>query len=262
MLNYNNIRKYISSARLNRYEQVCNNDNKRVLKLYQTNLRLSQAFYPLLSLFEIVLRNAINDEMISFYNDPNWLSNQRNNLIYRSTDAVTGRPIENRFLEKKISSILRHNGGRVANGKIVSELIFGFWTELFSPKFFPLVQGQPMRIFNSLPSNTSRSNISRRLKDIRDFRNRIYHNEPIIFSVDQNGNSIFSLSKCQNIYSELKVFFQYFNIDFTTWTRKIDNVEFEINRAECVDALYPKNTYYLNNLILSAKHMKRKYLQN
>ena len=259
MLNYNNIKKYISAARLQRYEAICGNDPKKSLKLYQTNLRLSQAFYPILSLFEIILRNAINDEMIRYYNDAEWLKNRMNSLVYRGVDPNTGKPIVNEYLKKKIANVIRNNRN-ASNGKIVSELSFGFWTDLFEPKYFPLVNGRPMYIFYTFPSGTNRSIISGRLKTIRDFRNRVYHNEPIIFGVDQNGNTIFYTQDCVDIYNELKAFFGYFNLDFKAWTQRIDNVLFEIQRAEFVHKEYPKTTYYSKRIALGIKHYRQKYI--
>ena len=259
-MNYNNIKKYISAVRLQRYEAICGNDPKKSLKLYQTNLRLSQAFYPILSLFEIILRNAINDEMIRYYNDTEWLKNRKNSLVYRGgVDPNTGRPIVNEYLKNKITNVLRNNR-TASNGKIVSELSFGFWTDLFEPKFFPLLNGRPLYIFYSLPAGTNRSIVSGRLKTIKSFRNRIYHNEPIIFGVDQSGNTIFTTQDCVEIYKELKAFFGYFNLDFKVWTRRIDNVLLEIQRAECVHKEYPKITYYSKRIALGIKHYKQKYI--
>jgi hypothetical protein len=117
-----------------------------------------------------------------------------------------------------------------------------------------------MHIFNQLPPNTNRSNISRKLKDIRNFRNRIYHNEPIIFGLDRNGDNIFDVQKCNEIYYELKSFFGYFNIDFKSWTKRIDNVLFEIERAQFVCNEYPKRKYYQKRIMLGIKHYAKKYL--
>ncbi|MGA9212014.1 hypothetical protein [Kaistella sp.] len=37
------------------------NDNKRAKKRYLANIRLAQAFHPVISQFEVVLRNCINN---------------------------------------------------------------------------------------------------------------------------------------------------------------------------------------------------------
>ncbi|WP_339738428.1 hypothetical protein [uncultured Sunxiuqinia sp.] len=72
-MDYNKIKTYLSARRLLRYEQACHYDTQKVLKLYQANLRLTQSFYPLLLLFEVVLRNALNEELTTHFNDPEWL---------------------------------------------------------------------------------------------------------------------------------------------------------------------------------------------
>jgi hypothetical protein len=119
---------------------------------------LSQAFYPILSLFEVILRNAINDEMIRYYNDAEWLKNRKNTLVYHGVNNRNGQPFTNDYLKKKINNILRADR-TASNGKIVSDLNFGFWTDLFEEKYFPLVNGRPMYVFHQLPANTNRGNI-------------------------------------------------------------------------------------------------------
>jgi hypothetical protein len=56
-----------------------------------------------------------------------------------------------------------------------------FWTELFEKKYYKILKGRPIKIFEKLPNDISRVNISNRLNKIRRFRNRINHNEPICF---------------------------------------------------------------------------------
>ena len=109
-MNYDEIRKYLSAARLIRYEEACNNDQKKVLKVYQANLKLSQAFYPLLSLFEVVLRNALNDEPTKHFSDPEWLKNQVNHFmsdpLLTYYDYRLKRNKTNDFLKKSVNKIL------------------------------------------------------------------------------------------------------------------------------------------------------------
>lgn len=84
------------------YEEICNNDTQRALKLYQVNLRLSAAFYPLLSLFEIVLRNALNEELIAHFNDSDWLKNQRSGFMSHPT-------LTNDYLKQSVQKIIKKN---------------------------------------------------------------------------------------------------------------------------------------------------------
>ena len=50
----------LSPARLNKYAQASGNEKAKTLRLYQYNIKLSQRFYGVIGMFEIMLRNAIN----------------------------------------------------------------------------------------------------------------------------------------------------------------------------------------------------------
>lgn len=47
----------LSSERLKRYLDACNNDTRKAMTLYRYNLRLSQEMFTILSCFEVTLRN-------------------------------------------------------------------------------------------------------------------------------------------------------------------------------------------------------------
>ena len=59
-MKYNECLQVLSPARLNKYAQACGNDKAKTLRLYQYNIKLSQRFYGVIGMFEIMLRNAIN----------------------------------------------------------------------------------------------------------------------------------------------------------------------------------------------------------
>lgn len=52
--------KYLSRPRYNRYLIATSNSSNNSKKLYNANLRLAQSFHPILSQFEVVLRNSLN----------------------------------------------------------------------------------------------------------------------------------------------------------------------------------------------------------
>lgn len=256
------IRKYISAARLNKYEVVCKGNNERVLKLYQTNLRLSQAFYPLLSLFEVILRNAINEELTAYFTDGDWLKNQRTGFMIDPSLTYTnpkGKVVPNKFLVNSVNKSLREIDPITDVGKIISDLKLGFWVALFDNYHYKVLKGRPISIFKKLPPRTNRHSIYQRLDQIRNFRNRVYHNEPIIFEKDAKGNHYFSLKPATVILKNIEEFFQWLDLDYTKWTKRINNIPFEIKRAQCVMDHYPKNSYYFNRVIIGLKHYKSKY---
>ncbi len=267
-LDYVKITKYISTPRLHKYETVCTS-NRRALKLYQSNLRLSQAFYPLLSLLEVVLRNAIDHELTIHFNDNNWLRNQRNrfmsdpSLTYKHWK--TGKVRINSFLKDQIETAekkIRKSKSTVTHSKIIADLKFGFWLALFDNTHYTILKGVPIRAFLNLPIGSSRQTVDYKLSRIRDFRNRVYHNESIIFNKDVNGNSSYDLSMANQVYTDIKDIFDWLNLDFIKWTKRIDNVTYELNNTNCVMNNYPSKKYYFHRLIIRVNHYKLKYSRN
>ena len=59
-MKYDECLQVLSPARLNKYAQACGNDRAKTLRLYQYNIKLSQRFYGVIGMFEIMLRYAIN----------------------------------------------------------------------------------------------------------------------------------------------------------------------------------------------------------
>lgn len=242
---------------------ICKGNVKKTLKLYQTNLRLSQAFYPLLSLFEVILRNGLDEELKVYFNDNNWLITQQNGfmsdptLIY--TDRKTGKKRYNHYLKNCVANIITDLGAKATQGKIMADLTFGFWTSLFDKTHYKILNGIPIQIYSNLPPATNRNIVYQKLLRIRDFRNRVYHNEPIIFGRDATGNPTFDLVQARLIYSDIRDFFQWLDLDFDKWTKRINNINFEIERAECIMHKYPSKRYYFKRIFLGIKHYKTKY---
>lgn len=263
-LSYNAIQQYISAARLQNYENVCAGNTDKAIKLYHTNLRLSQAFYPLLSLLEVILRNALNEELSNNFTDPNWLITQQRgfmmhpSLSYR--DPTTGRMKHNYYLKLNVEKSINKAGTHATQGKIIADLSFGFWTALFEPVYFSILSARPMNIFSKLPPSTKRKVVYKKLKKLNDFRNRVYHNEAIIFGKDSFGNNVFSLNDAKEIYQEIQEFFRWLDLDFNEWTKSINNINFEIERAECMIKVYPSKKYYVYRINIGLKHYTNKYL--
>jgi len=260
---YQKIEKYLSKARLRRYEKVCDYDKRRTLKLYQANLRLSRAYYPVLSLFEIVFRNALNEKLIDYFNDTYWLKHQKdqfmNDLSLRGKrkDGTSTKG----YLKNEVDKVMKKLGREASPGKAVADLPFGFWVAMFDAKHYRLLEGSPLDIFIKLPANINRKAIHDRLKKVNNFRNRVYHNEPIIFSLDANNQSVFDLQEANEVYKIIKSFFSWFQLDFNKWTNRIDNIPYELKRSESVMKHYPKWMYYLKRIFHSYCHYKDRYLK-
>ena len=66
---------YLSRPRYNRYLAATANDKERAKKLYNANIRLAQSFHPILSQFEVILRNSLNLKLSAHFGDIDWIIN-------------------------------------------------------------------------------------------------------------------------------------------------------------------------------------------
>ena len=62
--------KYLSRQRFSRYLQAAGSNSTRAKRLYAANIRLAQAFHPILSQFEVVFRNSLNTVLATHFADP------------------------------------------------------------------------------------------------------------------------------------------------------------------------------------------------
>ena len=51
--------------------------------LYFANLKIAQAFHPLLSSFEVILRNQLHYALARHFSDGNWIINQMLGICIR-----------------------------------------------------------------------------------------------------------------------------------------------------------------------------------
>jgi hypothetical protein len=187
-MKFNDFRQYFSAARVNRYLLAADNNKSRAVKLYKANLKTSQAFHPLLGIFEVVLRNRLNDILAAHFADPDWIINQKTGFMsdpsLRFTYKRTGKQKTNDYLKREINKAekrLQKTRTTITSGKIIAEQTLGFWTDLFEVHHYRLLKGKPIQIFNSLQAGYGRKEVNDELDKVRRFRNRLNHNEPICF---------------------------------------------------------------------------------
>lgn len=165
----------ISAPRFATYLQAMGNDRDQALALYEWNLDLSSALIVPLQVCEVAVRNGIA-EAIENVHGANW---PWNNGFIRSLP----RP-KRQFDYNPASDLTRCAASFPTTGKIVAELKFAFWENIFT-------RGQDGRIWNShfrtcfpgAPADQSiaqcRAIAYNDLRSVRRLRNRIAHHEPI-----------------------------------------------------------------------------------
>ena len=86
-MKYEELCLYLSNPRFERYFIASNLNEKRAILIYKENLKVAQSFYPLISFFEVVLRNKLNHELSNYFSDSNWIINQKSKMM--SDPALT-----------------------------------------------------------------------------------------------------------------------------------------------------------------------------
>src|SRR5262245_57045485 len=114
--------QYFSHQRFNRYLAAVNNNSKRAKRLYTANLRLAQAFHPVLSQFEVVLRNALNAKLVSHFSDPDWIINQKRGFMSNPSLARSQFFLRNSV--ERIENYLQHRSIPITAGKTISDQMF------------------------------------------------------------------------------------------------------------------------------------------
>ena len=214
--------KYLSRPRINRYLLAVGNNNLRANRLYNGNIRLAQSFHPILTQFEVVFRNSLNQQLSNHFGDTDWIINQKlgfmSNNSLRHSNYFLKRSVqksENKLTNKRIP---------ITSGKIISDQTFGFWVALYLSHHYKLIGGEPIKIFVHKPYSEDRAKIYSKLDKIRRFRNRTNHCEPLCF-VGPNIDCTKSLEVRTMLYNLL----EWIDPELIQFFEDIDNVENKAN---------------------------------
>jgi hypothetical protein len=182
-MNYYDFETALSKPRIGRFLLAAKGEKAKALHLYKLNIQLSQTLFGLLSIFEVTLRNHIDQYYKTYFNDYEWLKNncEANGMFNHPSFEKSS------FESKaKILTTIIQLGNRYNHDRLVAELSFGFWTYMFAPIQF-MAGGQGLhKIFIERPKGTTQKNIFNELDQIRSLRNRIAHHEPLCFDKQHN----------------------------------------------------------------------------
>lgn len=219
--------QYLSLPRYNRYLQVTHNNINQANRLYNANIRLAQAFHPLLTQFEVILRNSINAQLATYFKDQNWIINQRNGFMKHRSLQKSNYYLYNSVKKSKLK--LQHKNTAITSGKIISDQTLGFWTSLFLAHHYRLIQGQPIKIFQHKDSTENRASIFTKLEAIKEFRNRMSHCEPLCFKGEQ-----IDCSQALKIRNKLYDLVSWIDPQLIPFFNKLDNVMNKVDRIHLI----------------------------
>jgi hypothetical protein len=168
------VQRWLSAERFAPYLRSAGGNDTAAIELYEWNVAASGAFHEVLGQLEVLLRNAMHDELTrwhrrrgrtgSWFDDPS---------IRLSGTAVAD--------VAKARSRLR---APITAGRVVAELPFGFWRYLLERRYQASLWPQALQHgFPNLAGRRRREIVRNAVFDLHGLRNRIAHQEPI-HSVD------------------------------------------------------------------------------
>jgi hypothetical protein len=166
----------LSAPRFARYRDRYSGDEGLGLRLYAWNTELTAACWGPISVVEVVVRNSIHDAMRRDRRD-DWWEEPHVRLLDRERFAIADT----------VQKLRRRGIEAPTPGQIVAATSFGLWVGLTDagiprdPLFsYETALWQP-RIQKAFPylGTLRRKELHRKLDDLRVFRNRLAHHEPI-----------------------------------------------------------------------------------
>lgn len=185
---YNNIEITISAMRLSTYKNHGgSSDNKVAIANYVLNAKIAENFYFLLQNLEVALRNAIYNGFKKHYGTNDFFYSYETNT--KKPHAYKSRKEKHSIECWKMICGAKYNLRHVQSindGKIIAELNFGFWTKLLlstDQKYSNMWRKIFKDVFPNYPIahsiDSDKIVVGTVIDTIRDFRNRIFHYEPI-----------------------------------------------------------------------------------
>lgn len=155
----------ISSDRLAKYHAHSTEHLGDALALYEWNMRCSSAFYEVLHILEVCMRNRLDAALSEAY-DERWLA------------SPSTAPL-NDYSLSAIVDAQRSLAPNAPRGNLIAELKFAFWVGLLNQSYDKnLWRRAAFRAFGA-QGGRARRIVHQRINAIRRLRNRIAHHEPV-----------------------------------------------------------------------------------
>ena len=104
-MKYKKVVRLYSNSRVAKYYGATNRNKNKAVMLYFANMKIAQAFHPLLSSFEVILRNQLHYALAHHFSDGNWIINQKGGFMIAPsltyTNKRTKKKVTNDYIFKK-----------------------------------------------------------------------------------------------------------------------------------------------------------------
>jgi hypothetical protein len=181
------VEAWLSSPRFSVYLAATGVDRDRALALYEWNAQLSAALMHDLAHVEVGLRNAYDGALSAHWpGPPHWALAA--DAVFAPVYRRRGRrrvDVNERPRESLRHAIANAGGTGAPPGKIVAELMFGFWRYLSSAAHEKTLWVPALH--RAFPPGTDRAlHVDGPVGRLHELRNRVAHHEPLL-STDVAG---------------------------------------------------------------------------
>lgn len=167
------LRTRMTPARFDKYVAAVGGDAARALQLYEWNNDVASAFHGSIGQFEVLLRNALDAQLVRYHKkvlsgDGKWWKDAAMPFQHKQNQNVT-----------RARSSVQNSGAVETHGKVVAELMFGFWRFLCDAQHSATLWAPALRHAFPHLRPKARPEVYNRLETLNGLRNRIAHNEPV-----------------------------------------------------------------------------------
>lgn len=159
------LEQWISGERLTRYRAA----REDTVALYLWNAALSAQLLELIGHVEVLMRNAIHTKLAPHSPGQQWYTDSYYNFSSKAVGQIASAR----------ANATRGNQPE-RPGKVVAELMFGFWRFLLSSRYQSTVWPRVKTAFNGVPAHArNRAELEEVVIRVHDLRNRVAHHEPV-----------------------------------------------------------------------------------
>jgi len=193
----------LSYPRFEKYYAACSEDLNKALKLYRKNQIISEYMFVPIQNLEIALRNALHSSISTVWGDK-WFDHPKLGLTSWQLKKV-----------ESAKDDLRKRSRPAESSRIVAELNFSFWASMFSGELEHSLwhKGLMPIVFPASPATPLRRTVYSDLEAIRDFRNRVFHHEPI-----------FRKLVVTDIHDKILQYIEWINPEYKKWHDGFDQI--------------------------------------
>ncbi|MFF3409068.1 hypothetical protein ACFYW8_23255 [Streptomyces sp. NPDC002742] len=157
---------------------------REAVKLYRWNVEASAALYEALHIFEVVLRNAIHEQMTQWHQAQGrpgtWLTHPPDELTSRSKeDLAKARSRARDALAQKPRQPGAATSPSLTDGDIVAQLTLGFWRFMLASRYTHDLWHDAIRYAFPELRQQRLSDVEGPVVRLHWLRNRVAHLEPV-----------------------------------------------------------------------------------